>query len=743
MAEIEERNGGRAYVPPHMRNGNDNFSSDNKGSSGSKSDDYSNDKSRSGFKGKKGKKGQKGDKGFGKGKNNGNSGYKGNGKSSGNYEDREEAPLETNGRWSKEEPTNNRWNEDSSRGNKGGKGERGDTNYKNDRGGALQTNDRWNNSNDDAPSQSNARWNNDDEDVPAKENTAVRYNQGSQDIRNNTSYSSQDIRNRGASGGNSKPRNWFERPDSRLNYGNVEDAFDDIFPPKQKTGIRFEEYDKIPVDVSGDGCESYTKIERFSEARLADELFENVQHCGYERPTPIQKYSIPIIRAGRDLMACAQTGSGKTAAFLLPAIQSLLDAGPPGAIQGNSTERRTPAPVVLILAPTRELATQIFEEGRKFTYKTGIKCAVVYGGAPMQDQKREITKGVDVLVAAPGRLSHFTEVNWITLGYVNYLVLDEADRMLDMGFEPQVRQIVDDSGMGKYYGRNNTRQTMMFSATFQDDIQGLARDFLTDDYIFLSVGRVGSTNESIDQKVVYVNDEADKMKRLKRSIQELSNAEGLILVFVETKKGADVLERELWNSSINVTAIHGDRSQIEREEALKAFRSGTHPVLVATDVAARGLDIPNVSLVINFDMPKNIDDYVHRIGRTGRAGRTGTAIAYINEAIVTRDMLKRLYERLSEAKQDIPDWFESLAKADRSNYKGGSSKDRQVRDIRKRDGGKGGASYSYRSEEGSKANKARVETTSRVPTSSSRAAPARAAPAANDAWGASGADDAW
>lgn len=720
MAETE---GGRAYVPPHMRNGDDSeLNNDN--------DNYSNDKSRGGFKGKKGKK-----KGQGKyGKNDRSNGYKGNGKSSGNRYQTDDVsddqPLETNGRWNKEDSYSNRWNDDDRRGsehkneykNKGGKGDAGHK--------TLQTNDRWNNKEE----ETSNRWND-------EENTTVRYNQSSQDIRN-TSYSSQDIRNRGGSGGNNKPKSWFERPDSRANYGSGEEPFDDIFPPKQKTGIRFEEYDKIPVDVSGDGCDAYVKIERFSEARLADELFENVQHCGYERPTPIQKYSIPIIRAGRDLMACAQTGSGKTAAFLLPAIQSLLDSGPPGPIQGSSQERRTPAPVVLVLAPTRELATQIFEEGRKFSYKTGIKCAVVYGGAPMNDQKREISKGVDVLVAAPGRLSHFTEVNWITLGYVRYLVLDEADRMLDMGFEPQVRQIVDESGMGKYYGRNNSRQTMMFSATFQDDIQGLARDFLKDDYIFLCVGRVGSTNESIEQRVVYVNDEQDKMKRLKRSIQELSNAEGLILVFVETKKGADILERELWNSQINVTAIHGDRSQIEREEALKAFRSGTHPVLVATDVAARGLDIPNVSLVINFDMPKNIDDYVHRIGRTGRAGRTGTAIAYINEAIVTRDMLKRLYERLSEAKQEVPDWFESLAKADRSNYKGGSSKDRQVKDIRKREG-KGGYS-SYRSEEGNKGSNKMVRTN--IPSSQTNtrsAAPARSAPAANDAWGASGSDDAW
>lgn len=263
-----------------------------------------------------------------------------------------------------------------------------------------------------------------------------------------------------------------------------------------KTGIKFEDYDKIPVDVSGDGCENYPKIDRFSENKhLCEELFENVRRCGYERPTPIQKFSIPIICGNRDLMACAQTGSGKTAAFLLPAMQSLIMKGPPPAADNNRM-RRTPCPVVLVMAPTRELVTQIYEEGRKFAYGTGIKCHCVYGGVPKQEQKREMMRGVDILVAAPGRLQDFTDEGSVNLGYARYLVLDEADRMLDMGFEPQVRSIVEDSNMGSFYDPNDEslwRQTMMFSATFADEIQILARDFLWEDYIFLSVGRVGST----------------------------------------------------------------------------------------------------------------------------------------------------------------------------------------------------------------------------------------------------------
>lgn len=219
---------------------------------------------------------------------------------------------------------------------------------------------------------------------------------------------------------------------------------------------------------------------------------------------------------------------------------------------------------------------------------------------------------------------------------------------------------------GRGYGggrmeEGTERQTLMFSATFADEIQIMSHDFL-EDYVFLSVGRVGSTSEFIEQRLVYA-EEHEKVLRLKRCLKDAEigcGGEGLCLVFVETKKGADVLERELWKSDFAVTAIHGNRNQQEREEALAAFRSGQNPILVATDVAARGLDIPNVSLVINFDMPKHIDDYVHRIGRTGRAGRKGKAIAFLNERQCSRDLLKRLNDLMVDANQERPDWFEEV-----------------------------------------------------------------------------------
>jgi len=226
--------------------------------------------------------------------------------------------------------------------------------------------------------------------------------------------------------------------------------------------------------------------------------------------------------------------------------------------------------------------------------------------------------------------------------------------MLDMGFEPQVRQIVEGTGMGSK--SNHRRQNMMFSATFPREVQRMAQDFMKN-YVFITVGRVGSASELITQKVMYAAELKAKTRNLETAIKDELKPGGLAVIFVETKKSADNLELELHASGVAVTAIHGDRSQAEREEALKAFKSGANPVLVATDVAARGLDIPNVALVVNFDMPKQIDDYVHRIGRTGRAGRKGTAVSFVNERCT---YLPELGDLLMEAKQEPPDWFREL-----------------------------------------------------------------------------------
>ncbi|CAO2638809.1 Putative ATP-dependent RNA helicase Pl10 [Lemmus lemmus] len=385
---------------------------------------------------------------------------------------------------------------------------------------------------------------------------------------------------------------------------------------------------------------------------MGEIIMGNIELTRYTRPTPVQKHAIPIIKEKRDLMACAQTGSGKTAAFLLP-ILAMKENGKYG--------RRKQYPISLVLAPTRELAVQIYEEARKFSYRSRVRPCVVYGGADIGQQIRDLERGCHLLVATPGRLVDMMERGKIGLDFCKYLVLDEADRMLDMGFEPQIRRIVEQDTMPP----KGVRHTMMFSATFPKEIQMLARDFL-DEYIFLAVGRVGSTSENITQKVVWV-EEADKRSFL----LDLLNATGkdsLILVFVETKKGADSLEDFLYHEGYACTSIHGDRSQRDREEALHQFRSGKSPILVATAVAARGLDISNVKHVINFDLPSDIEEYVHRIGRTGRVGNLGLATSFFNERNI--NITKDLLDLLVEAKQEVPSWLENMAFE--HHYKGGS-----------------------------------------------------------------------
>ncbi|XP_026126814.1 putative ATP-dependent RNA helicase an3 isoform X10 [Carassius auratus] len=424
------------------------------------------------------------------------------------------------------------------------------------------------------------------------------------------------------------------------------------------TGINFEKYDDIPVEATGTNSPGH--IESFHDVDMGEIIMSNISLTRYTRPTPVQKYAIPIIKAKRDLMACAQTGSGKTAAFLLPVLSQIYTDGPGEALQATkaSTQengkyfRRKQYPISLVLAPTRELALQIYDEARKFSYRSRVRPCVVYGGADIGQQIRDLERGCHLLVATPGRLVDMMERGKIGLDYCKYLVLDEADRMLDMGFEPQIRRIVEQDTMPP----KGARQTMMFSATFPKEIQILARDFL-EEYIFLAVGRVGSTSENITQKVVWV-EENDKRSFL----LDLLNATGkdsLTLVFVETKKGADALEDFLYREGYACTSIHGDRSQRDREEALHQFRSGRCPIMVATAVAARGLDISNVKHVINFDLPSDIEEYVHRIGRTGRVGNLGLATSFFNDknSNITKDLL----DILVEAKQEVPSWLENLA----------------------------------------------------------------------------------
>ena len=355
-------------------------------------------------------------------------------------------------------------------------------------------------------------------------------------------------------------------------------------PTKAHTGINFANYDDIPVEASGHDVPE--PVLSFTNPPLDDHLLGNIKLSRYTTPTPVQKYSIPIVMGGRDLMACAQTGSGKTGGFLFPILSQAFQNGPSNnpAASGGGFRQRKAFPTSLILAPTRELVSQIYDEARKFSYRSWVRPCVVYGGADIGTQLRSIERGCDLLVATPGRLVDLIERGRISLSNIKYLVLDEADRMLDMGFEPQIRRIVEGEDMPTV----QNRQTLMFSATFPRDIQMLARDFLKD-YVFLSVGRVGSTSENITQKVEYVEDH-DKRSILLDILHTHKN--GLTLIFVETKRMADTLSDYLINQGFPATAIHGDRTQRERERALEFFRNGRCPIMVATAVAARGLDIP-------------------------------------------------------------------------------------------------------------------------------------------------------
>ncbi|KAF7323926.1 hypothetical protein MKEN_00614100 [Mycena kentingensis (nom. inval.)] len=438
-------------------------------------------------------------------------------------------------------------------------------------------------------------------------------------------------------------------------------------PSKQHTGINFEKYDDIPVEATG--AQVPEPVSTFTSPPLDPVLLENIGYARYTNPTPVQKYSIPIVAAGRDLMACAQTGSGKTGGFLFPILSASFTVGPRAPpelpAQSNYSARRKAYPTALILAPTRELVSQIHDEARKFAYRSWVRPAVVYGGADINQQLRQIERGCDLLSATPGRLVDLLERGRISLANIKYLVLDEADRMLDMGFEPQIRRIVQ----GEDMPGTKDRQTLMFSATFPRDIQILAKDFLKD-YVFLSVGRVGSTSENITQKIEYVEDHDKRSVLLDILASSGKEQLDLTLVFVETKRMADMLSDFLMNNNLPATSIHGDRTQREREMALQTFRTGRTPILVATAVAARGLDIPNVMHVINYDLPSDIDDYVHRIGRTGRAGNTGVSTAFFNRG--NKNIVRELVELLREANQDIPSWLETVAheSAFGSSYRG-------------------------------------------------------------------------
>ena len=333
---------------------------------------------------------------------------------------------------------------------------------------------------------------------------------------------------------------------------------------------------------------------------------------GYETPSPIQEQAIPVVLEGRDLMAGAQTGTGKTAAFALPTLQRLAQHASSSASPARHPIR------VLVLAPTRELAIQVEESFRDYGKHMPLRSAIVYGGADMNAQILQLRKGVEILVATPGRLLDHVQNKTLMLNQVSVLILDEADRMLDMGFMPDIRRIIA--------LLPPSRQNLLFSATFPEEIKNLAKSLLRDP-VQIQVARANAAADLVSHVVHPVSRE--KKREL---LTYLIQTRGLkqVLVFSGTRIGANRLAHQLRKDHIQADAIHGDKTQTEREAALEAFKAGKTAVLVATDVASRGLDIEGLPQVINFDVPRAPEDYVHRIGRTGRAGLTGEAISLVS-----------------------------------------------------------------------------------------------------------------
>ncbi|XP_068157576.1 ATP-dependent RNA helicase p62 isoform X2 [Drosophila tropicalis] len=412
--------------------------------------------------------------------------------------------------------------------------------------------------------------------------------------------------------------------------------------------------DEHEITVRG---QAQNPIQDFNEVYLPDYVMKEIRRQGYKEPTPIQAQGWPIAMSGSNFVGIAKTGSGKTLGYILPAIVHINNQQP---------LQRGDGPIALVLAPTRELAQQIQQVATEFGSSSYVRNTCVFGGAPKGGQMRDLQRGCEIVIATPGRLIDFLSAGSTNLKRCTYLVLDEADRMLDMGFEPQIRKIVSQI--------RPDRQTLMWSATWPKEVKQLAEDFLGN-YIQINIGSLElSANHNIRQ-VVEVCDEfskEDKLKSLLSDIYDTSENPGKIIIFVETKRRVDNLVRFIRSFGVRCGAIHGDKSQSERDFVLREFRSGKSNILVATDVAARGLDVDGIKYVINFDYPQNSEDYIHRIGRTGRSNTKGTSFAFFTKN--NAKQAKALVDVLREANQEINPALENLAR--NSRYDGGGGRSR-------------------------------------------------------------------
>uniref|UniRef100_A0A8C6TWD6 RNA helicase n=1 Tax=Neogobius melanostomus TaxID=47308 RepID=A0A8C6TWD6_9GOBI len=429
------------------------------------------------------------------------------------------------------------------------------------------------------------------------------------------------------------------------------------------------------VTVKGRDCPK--PITKFNEAAFPTYVMDIIGKQNWIEPTPIQSQGWPVALSGKDMVGIAQTGSGKTLAYLLPAIVH---------IQHQPFLEHGDGPICLVLAPTRELAQQVQQVAAEYGQPSRLKSTCIYGGAPKGPQIRDLERGVEICIATPGRLIDFLECGKTNLRRCTYLVLDEADRMLDMGFEPQIRKIVEQI--------RPDRQTLMWSATWPKEVRQLAEDFLKD-YVQINIGALQlSANHNILQ-IVDVCIDLEKEDKLIRLLEEImSEKENKTIIFVETKRRCDELTRRMRRDGWPAMGIHGDKSQQERDWVLNEFRFGKAPILIATDVASRGLDVEDVKFVINYDYPNSSEDYIHRIGRTARSQKTGTAYTFF-----TPNNMKQACDLISvlrEANQAINPKLIQMAEERGGRGRGGRGGYKDDRRDRYSGGGRnnyGGSTY--------------------------------------------------
>ncbi|KAL9005763.1 MAG: hypothetical protein Q9188_001475 [Gyalolechia gomerana] len=450
------------------------------------------------------------------------------------------------------------------------------------------------------------------------------------------------------------------------------DEFGDIGPEdKELEDMLFKDANKMEVGehlkqltditVTVESQTSIQPIIKFDDAGLHPVVRRNVRLCGFEIPTPIQAYCLPAVLKNLDVIGIAQTGSGKTAAYLIPTISKLMGkakklCGPRPNVTASDYDAKRDGvraePLILVVVPTRELATQIFDEARRLCYRSMLRPCVIYGGAPTIEQAQQLRKGCDILVATPGRLMDFLERNsLLSLSRVKYTIIDEADEMVSGDWDACLDVVMG----GADSSADADHIYLFFSATFNKQARIVAKKYMSIDHVRIRVGRAGSSHNNIIQKVIYAT--PDKKRDALWDLL-MSMPPARTMVFTNQKKEVDLLDDYLWNKGLPSTSIHSDRTQREREDAIRAYKLGKAPILITTGVSARGLDLKNTLHIINYDFPRDINEYVHRIGRTARIGNVGLATSFYNDK--DEGIAEDLVKLLLETDQPIPEFLEDF-----------------------------------------------------------------------------------